>query len=345
MVVVEDRPEVSVVVLTALPQEYNAVRAHLEEPLDHVRGASGSVFEVGHLPGVPARIILGQSDEGNTATAVLAGEAIRLFLPRALFFVGVAGAIKGDLQLGDVVVAKQVDAVHGAKQQDGASLARPVTFPMAHELLQVAKHLVAVRSGWLDGADGGFRVHIKPIASGHVVLDDPTAPLAVELHEHYNDAVAIEMEGAGAAAAAHHSGTVKLLVVRGISDRADGRKHDADSAGWQATAAAHAAEVAFVIIENWVTGLEAESPPRGPAGTGRPEHQAVTPRQLPPAPAQFVGRVPELAQLGRLRCHGPRQCHRGDLGAGRGGRDREDDARGALGSPEPAAISGWAAVH
>jgi nucleoside phosphorylase/tetratricopeptide (TPR) repeat protein len=266
MAAVEDRAAMSIVVLTALPVEYRAVRARLEEPLDVVR-VHGSVFETGYLPGVAAQIVLGQSEEGNTAAAVLAGQAIGWFSPRAVFFVGVAGALKDDLQLGDVVVATKVDAVHGAKQQDGGSLARPTTYPMSHELLQVAKRLVAVRDKWqVDRAGVGFRVHLKPIASGQVVLDSRDAPLARELRAHYHDTVAIEMEGAGVAEAAHYSGTVAILVVRGISDRADGRKDEADAAGGQPAAAAHAAEVAYAVIKHWAVGLDIGSTTRTTRG-------------------------------------------------------------------------------
>ena len=112
--VAEGGTGVSVVVLTALPVEYQAVRRHLR----HVRRVpvQGSEFEVGSLPGDSARIVLGQSEEGIVAAAVLAAEAIREFEPRALVFVGVAGALKNDLRIGDVVVATKVHAVHGAKQ-------------------------------------------------------------------------------------------------------------------------------------------------------------------------------------------------------------------------------------
>jgi nucleoside phosphorylase/tetratricopeptide (TPR) repeat protein len=329
MVFVEDQAAVSIVVLTALPLEYRAVRAHLDELSDVVR-VYGSVFETGYLPELPVRIVLGQSGEGNTAAAVLAGQAIGRFRPRAVFFVGVAGAIKDDLELGDVVVATKVDAVHRAKQYGGRSLARPTTFPMSHELLQAAKHLVAVRDGWrVGGADGagvGFGVHLKPIASGEVVLDSRDAPLARELRTRHNDAVAIEMEGAGVAEAAHYSGTVAMLVVRGISDRADGRKHEADTAGGQPAAAAHAAEVAFAVIKHWATGLDIGNTVRVGRAV-RPEVQdwrissltnqtrgsdglaAISDnappvlRQLPADTALFTGRSDELDRLLALAEH------------------------------------------
>jgi hypothetical protein len=88
--------------------------------------------------------------------------------------------------------------------------------------------------------------HFKPIASGDVVRDSRETPLAEHLRRHYNDAVAIEMESAGAAEAAHNN-DVPLLAIRGISDKADGSKQSTDKAGWQNTAADNAARFTLAV--------------------------------------------------------------------------------------------------
>ena len=46
------------------------------------------------------------------------------------------------------------------------------------------------------------------------------------IREHYSDAVAIDMESAGVAEAAHHNEFHQTIMVRAISDRADGNKRD-----------------------------------------------------------------------------------------------------------------------
>ncbi|GAA3296065.1 hypothetical protein GCM10020295_24790 [Streptomyces cinereospinus] len=56
------------------------------------------------------------------------------------------------------------------------------------------------------------------------------------------------MEGSGAAHAAHLSGRLDALVIRGISDRADPGKHAADASGSQERAAAQAATVAVAVL-------------------------------------------------------------------------------------------------
>src|SRR5699024_429062 len=51
----------------------------------------------------------------------------------------------------------------------------------------------------------------------------PVSHEAEWIRQTYNDAMAIEMEGAGVAQAGHLSGS-PVAIVRGISDRADGTK-------------------------------------------------------------------------------------------------------------------------
>jgi nucleoside phosphorylase len=83
--------------MTALNLEYRAVRAHLTELVRSVH-RSGTVFEVGYLSEVPVGIVLAHTGEGNAAAAALAAQTIEVFAPRALVFVGVAGALKDDLE-------------------------------------------------------------------------------------------------------------------------------------------------------------------------------------------------------------------------------------------------------
>jgi hypothetical protein len=88
--------------------------------------------------------------------------------------------------------------------------------------------------------DPAPQVHLKPIATGDVVIDGEDGWTRRLIDEHYNDAVAVEMEGAGLFLAAHANGDLSAGVIRGISDLTVG-KQQADSAGWQDRAARHAA--------------------------------------------------------------------------------------------------------
>lgn len=141
----EDSP--SVVVLTALSVEYQAIREHLGA-LQEIWHQSGTLFEVGTLLGTSRRVALAQIGEGNLPAAVLAERAIAKFAPEALLFVGIAGALGEDLELGDVIVSTRVHPYHGGKEDDQGFHARPRSFEAPHRLLQLAYHIDRTRS-WI----------------------------------------------------------------------------------------------------------------------------------------------------------------------------------------------------
>lgn len=231
-----------VVVLTALETEHTAVCDLIEEPAVH-RHAAGTRFDVGKIRGGAGRIALAVVGAGNGPAAVLAERAITEFGPRAVLFTGIAGALHDDLELGSVVVATKVYGYHGGFAERSGFSSRPQSWDADHELEQIARHVN--RTGdWHSGLPAGPQVRFRPIAAGEVVLNSRKTPLAQQLRLHYADAAAIEQESAGTAKAAQLN-RAPFLAVRGISDKADGRKYQTDAAGWQSVAARNAA--AFTV--------------------------------------------------------------------------------------------------
>ncbi|MFF6810525.1 nucleosidase [Streptomyces sp. NPDC012403] len=233
----ETRP--TVLVLTALPLEYAAVRAHVEEREELVH-RDGTRIEWGRLPGTSWHVALAELGMGAERAASLTTQLINWRRPEAVLFVGVAGSLKDDVEIGDVVVGTQVYEIHGGKQTREGFLVRPKALPGSHALEQAA------RSAVRDMPD--VRAHFMPIATGDVVLADAKSEIARFLRRSYNDAGAIEMEGFGALQAAHLSGQLNALVIRGISDRADAEKHKADASGSQKRAAEQAAAVTVAVL-------------------------------------------------------------------------------------------------
>lgn len=236
------------VVLTALDVEYMAVRAKLADLGAHAH-PRGTRFEVGRLRDGGRAIALGLVGKGNHAAAVLAERAVAEFSPAAVFFVGVAGALKPWLSLGDVVVATHVYAPHGGTSQDDGLKSRPRVWETSHAVLQEAQHLARTRA-WVGGGTGtAFGVHFGPVAAGDVVLDSAISREAEWIRDRYNDALVIEMEGAGVAQAGHLNAPLAVVVVRAASDRADGTKEVTDGVRWQETAADHAATFALALAD------------------------------------------------------------------------------------------------
>ena len=73
------------------------------------------------------------------------------------------------------------------------------------------------------------------------------------------------MEAAGVAEAAHLNNALPVIVVRGISNMADGSKATSDGANWQPRAAANAAAFAMALAE----AMHAESTRPGAVRTTR----------------------------------------------------------------------------
>ncbi len=118
---------------------------------------------------------------------------------------GGAGALIGDLAIGDVVVATETVEHDFKSRFSNRPPPRVSTSIEAVDALRAAPN------------PSGFSIHFGSIASGDE--DVVGAGRANEIHE-LTGAVAVAWEGAGGARAAAFSGT-RFLEIRGITDRAD----------------------------------------------------------------------------------------------------------------------------
>lgn len=249
-----------IVILTALEVEYRAVRAQLSGLREH-RHSAGTLFEIGAFEGHPEHeIALVLATAGNAPAAIMTERAITEFSPQAVVFVGVAGGLARWLVIGDVVVATKIYAYHGERSEGDGDKFRPRAYEPSHELEQLARSL-ARKNEWCadtDAARSRPQVHFEPIASGEVVLNTRNSPTARLLERNFNDAVAVETEGAGVAQSAHLHSDLPTITVRGISDFADGNKDAVDRTGSQELAAHHAA----LFARSLILGIEPKTAPR-----------------------------------------------------------------------------------
>ncbi|MER5889329.1 5'-methylthioadenosine/S-adenosylhomocysteine nucleosidase [Streptomyces sp. NPDC001941] len=250
-----------VVILTALNLEYQAVSHRMSDLRVH-RHERGTRFEVGTVQGTSCRVVLGLTNKGNQSAAVIAERAVQEFSPVALFFVGVAGALWSTARLGDVVMATHVYAYHGGTSEDDGLKARPRVWEAPHGISQLGSHLARVND-WADETPDSGRppeVRFGAIAAGEIVQNSKISAEARWIRQHYNDALAIEMEAAGVAQAGHLNGA-PVAIIRGISDRADGTKNSAEDRNWQPRAAANAAAFATRLAVELVAEQEQTAMP------------------------------------------------------------------------------------
>ncbi|MBO3273485.1 5'-methylthioadenosine/S-adenosylhomocysteine nucleosidase, partial [Hymenobacter defluvii] len=200
------------------------------------------------------KLVLGRTDQTNVSAALETGQALNHFTPRYAFFVGVAGGLK-DVDLGDIVIGKDVYGYERGKTTADGFKARPGAGNSSYVLERTATHFVQSKE-WKDIArqlpNGTFQSPINivtgTIASGEKVDGAVTSELHTFLQQHCNHALAVEMEGFGFLEAARQHPQVHALVVRGISDLVDD-KSKSEGLGSQPYASANAAAFTIALIK------------------------------------------------------------------------------------------------
>ena len=133
--------------VTALNLEFIEVRAHLVEVRE--KNAGGVVYAVGAFMHQEQRceVIVALAGMGNVEASLATERAIAEFTPDYAFFIGIAGGLKEELNLGDVVAADKVYAYESGKAQKEFR-SRPKAPPVSFASIQRA-NAVARESKWL----------------------------------------------------------------------------------------------------------------------------------------------------------------------------------------------------
>lgn len=215
----------------------------------------GFVFHVGSLNG--RQVVVGRSGTGKVNAAIVATVLISHFNPSALFFSGTAGAIDQALRPGDIVIGTAV-AQHDTGRHTAAGFERrglrdTITGELSPLLVSAPAALLAAARLAVTGltlapikvVEGIYTPRITEgvIVTGDVFVSDVTR--RDELRRSL-DARAAEMEG-GAMVQACRQLRVPCLVVRSITDRADGLATNSYEQ-FLVTASENAAAVVAAII-------------------------------------------------------------------------------------------------
>ena len=262
---VAQKVEEPLIAVMAVPQELPPIVERIAAPA--VQQIHGVLFTSGTVDGL--RVVAVQSGVGKVGAALAAAIAIERFRPSAIFFSGTAGAVDLDLRPGDVVIATAV-GYHdfGAFTEQGfvrrptrnpaTRELDPVLFPADGRLLDAAR--TAAKRVTLPPLPGRERepmptVHEGPIVTGDAMVATPV--LRTDLRSTF-DARAVEMEGAAVAHVAARAG-VPLLIVRSITDRADGEASGSFQK-YVEGASRNAAAIVWATVGEWVkAGLKAST--------------------------------------------------------------------------------------
>ncbi|MFD4240514.1 hypothetical protein ACFWP3_02725 [Streptomyces sp. NPDC058525] len=246
----ELKPKVGLVV--ALGEEFRYVMAGLDRLGDFE--VDQRVYYRFRVPGSDVTGVLTVLDAmGLPNAAVAVNDLVHEFKVSLVALVGTAAALDDDLPLGDVVIASEIvdylnqaKVVDDPKNPDGAryrlagtnwkpsaALLRYVqNFPRREATEPLAEKWTrdghkACRIAQPDRPQGGPQYHVAPVASGEMVIGSQAFKEMIQTHN--RKLAAVEMEAGGAALAAYPQDGVDLIVVRGLSDRAESGKAATDA--------------------------------------------------------------------------------------------------------------------
>lgn len=228
---------VDFVILTAVDVEFEAVRRAfaLDGSGELHDGESWHRVTI-RADGEERTIIVSQATQmGMPAAAVLTAKAIRLWKPRNILLVGICAGVRGETEIGDIVVPDPAwDYGSGKLAADGILHPDPRPVELREAVRSHLKHYSSLapfsawRTEWPAKKPSNTpKVIFKPAASGAAVLADGRTVEAVK--QHSRKLVGIEMEAYGFYYAAAHSGVEpgpRFASIKSVVDFADGQKSD-----------------------------------------------------------------------------------------------------------------------
>ncbi|MGL5435919.1 MAG: 5'-methylthioadenosine/adenosylhomocysteine nucleosidase [Lachnospiraceae bacterium] len=198
-------------IIGAMAEEVAQLKEAMSQPA--VVTLAGMDFYTGAISG--KEVVVVQSGIGKVNAAVCAQVLIGHFRIEGIVNTGIAGSLKKEIDIGDIVLA--TDLVH--HDMDAAEFGYPLgqvpqmdvfSFPADEELRQAA--LACFETLHLEA-----KAHCGRIVSGDQFISDKDRKQ--QISDTFNG-YCTEMEGAAIAQAAYLS-KIPCLVIRSISDKAD----------------------------------------------------------------------------------------------------------------------------
>jgi nucleoside phosphorylase len=277
-----DAGSIDWVVLTAIPEEFEAVIDQLDGPVTFGFPVPAKVGNVAR-----SRVLCVLSGKGSDATATVLTAVISDTKVNKALLIGIAGGFpEQKMTRGDVIVAKTILAYDFGKLVGGKYIRRPEKDWQCDSGL-VSYAMLAAHKPWFDRIkirrpDGrpanASTVRDGFVASGDKVVDDDEHPFFREATKNMEEIHAVEMESVGAGAAVQFRqtmGVLRFLMIKGISDEPHAGVATGSDPGtgqraqWKRYAASAAAALAHGLIEEMALDETSRSP--APESMDRPK--------------------------------------------------------------------------
>ncbi len=241
-----------VVFIYALREELSATDIFLNEPTIRVDNDLNLEIHKRNISDSNGRDLKALTvlidDQGLNKAAIVTTQLLQKIIPKLLILIGISGRINQDCMLGDVVLATSCDdSYYRAKLKDktvipgGKEWSLEVLTSKLNKLINENppfysfsglehEQIAYLQNEQLIGLKP--KTHLGPVCSTQFVIDDQTFSQWVKNSRNRNLLVA-DMESASVVQAAFSNGLQNgnVLVIRGVSDFADGRKVEFDNIG------------------------------------------------------------------------------------------------------------------
>lgn len=187
----------------------------LKDKMDirEVRSVATLDFFIGELSG--KRCVVVRGGIGKVNAAVCAQILIDVFHVDAIVNTGVAGALNSNLDIGDVVIAREAVQHDMDATEFGYELGQIPRMKVS--AFRCDEHIVELARRACDVLNSTTNVYVERIASGDQFV--ASTELKHDIIKHFNP-YCVEMEGA-AIAQVGYLNSVPTAIVRSISDKAD----------------------------------------------------------------------------------------------------------------------------
>lgn len=179
---------------------------------------------------------------GMVASAVTATKLIESFRPRYLGMTGILAGIRSKCSIGDIIIADPTWDYGSGKQtiENDVPTFKPAPHQIAldsflrsklAQLVEDSTIAAEIQRSWTRDGQKVLKMHMGPVASGAVVLEDKSVTKAIQDFQH-RKLIGIEMESYGVFAAALEATLPqpKAFVIKSVCDFGDTDKDDSSQA-------------------------------------------------------------------------------------------------------------------
>ena len=224
-------------IIGAMELEVSELKSKMK--VENVVEKAGMKFHEGTLNGKDAVVV--QCGIGKVNAGICVQILADLFGVDAVINTGIAGSLRTEINIGDIVVS--TDACEHDMDVGGLGYAPGIIPQMEASFFKADRTLVELAKEVCKKVNPEIGVHEGRVVSGDKFISDAeTKERLIGLFDGY----CAEMEGAAVAHAAFLN-KIPYVVVRAISDKADGSAH-MDYPEFERAAAAHCAKLVESLV-------------------------------------------------------------------------------------------------